>query len=82
MSQHDDPSQHDVPRPTESMVRASAIAAVQRDWMKEHRETQGQHHGLMGPGTSAYANCVLCNPVTMTELQRSDLMDEIEMDLL
>lgn len=30
------------------------------DWALEHRQTDGQHYGLTGPGTSAANNCPLC----------------------
>jgi hypothetical protein len=29
-------------------------------WRTEHEQTEGQHYGLNGPGTSAYALCPSC----------------------
>lgn len=67
----------------ESTIKVQALSNVQADWIKEHEETQGQHHGLTGPGTSAWSNCVICNPPpTLSDIRRQDLLDEIELDLL
>ena len=64
MAQHDDPDQHDVPRPTESQaIVANIKKAYEKMTPEEKRQLHAEAKGL-------------------NEMQRQDLLDEIELDLL
>jgi hypothetical protein len=63
----------------ENQAQAKALSEIQADWIKEHEETFGQHFDLVGPGTSSWNNCIICNPPpSLSDIRRQDLEDEIE----
>lgn len=61
---------------TESTMIANRLSIKQRGLEQEHNDTRGDHYGVV------QTDCTICFPVAMTEMQREDLRDEIEMDLL
>ena len=67
----------------ESMVIAETITRVSRDWEREHVETNGEHYGMTGPGTSAGLHCPICAPPRpLSDFEREEIASEIEFDLL